>query len=59
MASLLTERPQSVKPETVGSAQRAQERQAAVRYLLAAATTDDVVKRNSLRRRAAELVLPR
>jgi hypothetical protein len=39
-------------------ARRTRNRQAAVVYLQVAATTDDVVKRQSLRRRAAELILP-
>lgn len=35
------------------------DRQAAILYLQAAATTDEETQRSSLRRRAAELILPR
>jgi hypothetical protein len=40
-------------------AERARNRHAAMRYLQAASKTEDVSERNTLRRLAAELVLPR
>jgi hypothetical protein len=40
-------------------AQEGRNRQAAALYLHAATMTDDAVKRKVLRRRAAELILPR
>jgi hypothetical protein len=38
---------------------RAEDRQAALAYLRTATRTDDAAERNALRRRAAELILPR
>jgi hypothetical protein len=43
-------------PDALGK--RAQDRHAAILYLLAATKTEDASERNSLRRRAAELILP-
>jgi hypothetical protein len=43
-------------PDALGK--RAQDRHAAILYLLAATRAEDASERNSLRRRAAELILP-
>jgi hypothetical protein len=42
-----------------GLARKVRDRQAAVLHLQAATMTDDAVRRKLLRRRAAELILPR